>query len=202
MQSPQPPKSPRKNCFCGCLATPCRDHKYCSERCAREDTDRMLMGEPSHYRNVSQVCSNPPLLAIRLTVCLDGDAGKARPIELSVPGGRADRERSECGRRYRIRTAKRVKATSASPLPVAVAHAQGVHGHQEHPLFPPTGGYPPPTAAAEATALFPTRKADGTGGRIAQTLRRSFIALPVLFWLCCILCWRLDCMIYAIEFMP
>ena len=59
MDSPQSlnsPDSPTRNCFCGCLASPCRDHKYCSERCAREDTEKMLMGEPSHYRNVSQVC--------------------------------------------------------------------------------------------------------------------------------------------------
>lgn len=50
-----------KNCFCGCLASPCRDNKYCSERCAREDTKKMLMGEPSHYRSLSQVCDNLPV---------------------------------------------------------------------------------------------------------------------------------------------
>ena len=125
--------------------------------------------------------ATPLLLTIRLTVRPDRDAGKACPLELSVPGCREDRGRSECDRRCRIRTSKRVKATSTPPLPIAIACAQGVHGHQEYPRFIPTGGYPPPTAVVEATALFPTRKADGTRGRITQTFRRSFIALPVLF---------------------
>jgi hypothetical protein len=61
MKSPRSPKSPGssgRNCFCGCLASPCRDNKYCSEQCAREDTEKMLMGEPSHYRFISRVCKD------------------------------------------------------------------------------------------------------------------------------------------------
>jgi len=54
LQSLQSPESPTQSCFCGYPASPCRDSKYCSERCAREDAENMLMGEPSHYRNVSQ----------------------------------------------------------------------------------------------------------------------------------------------------
>ena len=52
------PKSPRRNCFCGCPASPCRDNKYCSKQCAREDTEKMLMGQPSHYRKLSRVCKD------------------------------------------------------------------------------------------------------------------------------------------------
>ena len=64
MRSLHSPESPKENCFCGCLASPCRDNKYCSELCARVDTEKMLLGEPSHYRSVSQVCKGSlPLLS-------------------------------------------------------------------------------------------------------------------------------------------